>query len=135
MPQQVLGKPYIFSLEKQVISKKHNLMSECCKFKMLWKTENVDNQTELFDLFYNALLKAFKIVSYLIVWNWPQNVNRTTVNQKKPREHIWTYNVSLNGKNIEVCRKLFLNLFQISTKHLRVIQQNILLNESFEKKG
>ena len=109
------------------------MVSECCTTKCCEKLP-LENQIELFDSFYNGQVKSLQdamLSKYMELKGEPK---RKTMNPKKQREHTWLYNVFVGGAKIQVCRKFILNLFQISIKRLRVIQQKMLLNESFEEK-
>lgn len=83
--------------------------------------------------------KAYKTVFCLVPWKG-LNIQKRKGNPPshhpkiKSRDHAWVYRVYAGGNRVEVCRKLILDVYKISIKSLRVIQQNVLLGETIEEK-
>lgn len=127
------GEGYVSSAGKQVSSKEHGLITDCCKIKC-FENVSVDSQFELFNLFYNGQSKCLQDSMLSNCMESAGEPKTKTVNPKKSREHIWLYHISIGGTKTKVCRNFILKLFQVSLKRLRIVQKKILLNDSFEEK-
>ena len=67
-----------------------------------------------------------KIQSRETVLNQIQNGSR-----RKSKFCRWNYHLDVDGTKTDVCLNLFLNIFQISSKRLSILQSKILNSKSF----
>lgn len=62
------------------------------------------------------------------------DIGKVTVNPKRNRDHKWDYFLTYEGEKIKICCAYLLKIYQISEKRLRIIQQKVLSNDTFEEK-
>lgn len=105
---------------------------KCCK-RECCKDISSNDQDALFDLFYES---ASKEQQYVLLSGLLQAQTPTThvVGATRKREALWKYCVKVHGIAKNVCRKFFLDMYQISEKRLRVIQQKVLDGDTFKEK-
>ena len=132
------GQEYVNSSKtnKRIIQeKKFILIQNCCPKNCHLKFDE-EVQREIFEYFWN-LTKYPKQNIYLFGLLEKIQSSETVLNQiqngsrRKPKFCRWNYHLDVDGIKTVVCLNLFLNIFQISSKRLSILQSKILNGKSF----
>lgn len=85
--------------------------------------------------FRNPIQKQFKTFLASCVSVKPKtDRSRNKINPKINRVNIWQYSLKNNGMSYPVCFKFLLNLLQLSTKGMRVLQGKVQNGDTFEER-
>ncbi|XP_026679609.1 uncharacterized protein LOC113467561 [Diaphorina citri] len=105
-------------------------LSFCCNKKCFSQCQ----ETDLSEIFTNFLTKSkLEQDCYLSSCMVKVPLKRCIPNPKtKNRTNQWQYVLRNKGEQTKVCRHLFLKVFQIKEKRLRIIQNKLLSNSSFK---
>ena len=102
--------------------------------KMCTHNLAIDDQLSIFTRFWDM---GVKIEQDIFLTSCLERVSRKTmyIHPTKNREHVWKYSVlDGSGKKLSVCRKLLLNLLQISEKRLRTVQNKLVSGNTLDDK-
>lgn len=101
-------------------------VTECCT-KSCYSKVAVCEQGKLFTSFWDHGDKNLQdnIIATSLIAQVPKKIVPMEQRKYKRRVTSWKYKVNISGLEYECCRKFFLQIFQISPKRVRVIQDKI----------
>lgn len=122
------------STGKEVQGKLFKKISTCCINKCFASFSNND-QKKLFDRFWKGQSRESQGV--FLSGCMSAHVaarQRRILEPKVLREHIWEYHLKKEIERVKVCRTFLKDLFQVSVKRIRLIQQKTKDGQSFEER-
>lgn len=128
------GEPYVSDRGVEVSGKKFKLI-DCCCLEDCYNKVSVSCQKELFCLFYIGQNKSLQdsYLSRCMCIKEKQPHAKVTSNPTSYRINTWEYMLIIDGTQVKICRVMLCKLFHISVKRIRVVQQKVLNNSSFEE--
>lgn len=114
------GKGYVNSSGVNVEKKTFKYIQQCCS-KLCWRNISYDDQKRIFQQFYGLSDNATQNLFLNSCMN-KQDKKTQKIDCSTVIKNIWEYSISLSSGRVKLCRSFLLQVFQISEKRIRVVQ-------------